>query len=441
LTAAGQSISGAFDNFRQIIQERQAIDLQNAAAVEDGNKQAYLDALQGASTPEELAALQASGNLKSQFQALSAVNRGQVRGALDARGNSLVNAQRAAQEFTFKVNKAGFEADANTRAQQTAAEQATRAPIELRDLEQRTATGKQSVLESQQRVKASQEDSLRNLTNGLRQDFARHQTAYTATQEKLGRSVQGVVGTPEGMKSLLGTLAGVFKDKDPQALLDATTFVNKAIARNPAFASLPTDVVENIVLSRADDFGRTFGPPDFILENYINKSMTEALKTSAPRMLANENQRTSLIELLKRQRLLLDNAQAEAFPDLEKAIAARAGRITDGGGAPDPVTGAPTGVERRATVVPAPSAVPPQPAASPIEKRVAQENSDLNQGKIDDFSPDVKKYMTEKLKRDSREARQAAELTGTRDLEKERALAVAKSREQLRYLRPVENLR
>jgi hypothetical protein len=85
LQGAVQGVNGAFDIFSKLIQQRQSLDQANAAAIDDANKQVYLDRLASAKTPEAVAALEASGELQTLQQRLTAASRGAVRGADEAR--------------------------------------------------------------------------------------------------------------------------------------------------------------------------------------------------------------------------------------------------------------------------------------------------------------------------------------------------------------------
>lgn len=103
LQGAVQGVNGAFDIFSRLIQQRQGIDQANAAAIDDANKQVYLDRLASAKTPEELAALQASGQLDTLRQGLTATARGAVRGADEARTTSVRQNTVAENEFNDKL--------------------------------------------------------------------------------------------------------------------------------------------------------------------------------------------------------------------------------------------------------------------------------------------------------------------------------------------------
>lgn len=99
LAYSQQSINGAFDAFNNILRQREAVNQTNAAAVGEGNKQAYLDRLSQAKTPEELAAMQRSGLLDTLRQGLSPTAAAAVRGADEARLTALRQQATAATAF------------------------------------------------------------------------------------------------------------------------------------------------------------------------------------------------------------------------------------------------------------------------------------------------------------------------------------------------------
>ena len=85
IEAANTAINSGFDQFNKVLQQR--LDSQVAAEAAQSNraKQNLLDALQGATTPEQLAALQASGQLDQYRQGMLSSDRDATRGAADAR--------------------------------------------------------------------------------------------------------------------------------------------------------------------------------------------------------------------------------------------------------------------------------------------------------------------------------------------------------------------
>lgn len=439
MQAATGTINGAFDIFNKIIQQRQAVDAGNVQVMDEVSKQNYLDRLQQETTPEGMAALVASGELDAARQALSAAARNSVRPAAEARTASLVNTQRGTEKFGWERAGETRAVNVDTRAEATAAQAALLAPLtraattaSTEVSNQQVLTGQQGIRRSEQEIRESaqridasklQEDRLRD--ESALKEYERRQVAYKDTVERLGANAKGVIGTPDGMKALTESVAKVVKD--PKGLADAMTFVTQALNSNPDFARLPTDVIEALVLSKADQYGQTWGDWDSTLVKHLATGMTAALKSSAPRMLAHEAQKGELTDLVQRQRIILSNAEALAHPQAvaqmnDMARSAEEKKLAEAAKA----AAAPA-----VPAAPAPVALL-KPAADPMEQRVAQESSDLNRGLRNDLSPDVRAYMAEKSRRQRHDARIAAELESAQAREKERALAVARSKEQLR---------
>ena len=99
LLSSQRSINAALDPLQKMLQDQSAFGAQQAATVREGNKQAFLDALAGAKTPEELAALQASGNLNTLRSRLTPEGLAAVRGADEARLTGLRQQVVAGQQF------------------------------------------------------------------------------------------------------------------------------------------------------------------------------------------------------------------------------------------------------------------------------------------------------------------------------------------------------
>lgn len=97
MEGASSSVNSSFDIFNKLIQQRQAIDQNNVMAVDEAGKQAYLDTLQGAATPEQVEALR--GNLEAQRAGLSATARAAIRGAADARLTGVRQQVVAGQQY------------------------------------------------------------------------------------------------------------------------------------------------------------------------------------------------------------------------------------------------------------------------------------------------------------------------------------------------------
>ena len=97
LELSRQSVGGAFDAFQNIIAQREAVDRGNMQAGQESGKQAFLDKLAGARSPEELAELQRTGALDTSNLGTQA--RAALRGASEARLTGL--RQGVTAENTF----------------------------------------------------------------------------------------------------------------------------------------------------------------------------------------------------------------------------------------------------------------------------------------------------------------------------------------------------
>lgn len=100
LEAAGNSFNNAIGAFQQLLQQRQKLDAANYDQGQLNQREAFLDALQGARSPEELAALQQSGQLAQLQQGMNASTRAAVRGADEARTVGLRQQTLAANQFS-----------------------------------------------------------------------------------------------------------------------------------------------------------------------------------------------------------------------------------------------------------------------------------------------------------------------------------------------------
>jgi len=97
LQIAQQSFNGAFDALGNIIKQREATDASNVLATDEAAKQAFLERLNGARTPDELTAMQP--DILAARAALSPRNQAATRGADEARIASLRTNITAGNKF------------------------------------------------------------------------------------------------------------------------------------------------------------------------------------------------------------------------------------------------------------------------------------------------------------------------------------------------------
>ena len=103
--AATRNLTGGLGALGGILDKSQTVQDNNVKALDEAAKNAYLDQLAGAKTPEALAALQASGQLDAARLGLSAASRGAVRGADEARTTTLRTNDTAAFDFNTKLRE------------------------------------------------------------------------------------------------------------------------------------------------------------------------------------------------------------------------------------------------------------------------------------------------------------------------------------------------
>ena len=108
LEVAQRTISGAFDSLGGLVKEQQAINQATIDREDDANVQSFLNRLQAVKSPEEMAALQASGELGTMMSALKPKQQAMVRGADDVRTNSLMQQVTARNAFETQAKTAQY---------------------------------------------------------------------------------------------------------------------------------------------------------------------------------------------------------------------------------------------------------------------------------------------------------------------------------------------
>lgn len=107
LQYAAQNIGGAFDKLGGVYADYQAQQKKQVDLAAEANVQGFLERLQNVRSPEEVAALQASGELASLRAGLRPQDLAKVRGAEDARVAALMQQTTAKNTFDDAVAKRG----------------------------------------------------------------------------------------------------------------------------------------------------------------------------------------------------------------------------------------------------------------------------------------------------------------------------------------------
>jgi hypothetical protein len=429
LAAAGDLITGGFDRFAKILTDQQAVNQGTVDRGRDASVLAFKEALANAKTPEEIAQIQAQRD--SMLAGVDPTRRLTTVGAEDARLASLRTNTTAEQKFAneqlTQAHQATIQkvkAKAALGDMQGALADAANLPDTLPikgDLVAAIQAGHQSVEgwktaqakeQAQTGLAKAQAEAIPKTSKYQEDQIAlermRNQIALLGQTGGVGGGAGGagghagaagaVPGNPDGTQSALVTgLATIFKD-DPGKAQVMGRLVSEAMThKDPAIAAklreLPVDVLLRTVQAHASDMGTgKYNPFDWGAASRIQQALlTEAGNPSVKaEMLRNESQRLRASERSQEAAGLRQNLLQQLFPGSFQGGAAAT--------APAPVAAAAAGVAQPAA---APVAAPPVVDAPPaktdpvMEKRVELEKVKMALGKLDDHSPEVKKYIQE----------------------------------------------
>lgn len=437
MQGAVTTIDTGFDRLMKMIEGRQEVNQGVADRAREANVQTLLDKYQSAATPEQLAQMQASGELDPLKAAIDPRDAARVRGADEARltaVRTLQQAGRKAAEDDFLFKNQGLIAQAQAKAAQgdmagamelakplvdhpiygevvAKAVQGDRDVRKFNDtLENSKSTRQRQADETRigdaqvavsQRQAATQEGQLAisRLDHAIQQQ--------QRDREQLTKEGANTIGGPGAFDALTADIQKSSEDKTQTAKL--TGLVSNALSSNPKYASLPSDVVKAIALKQLPYVGHGFWN---MLDprTDMNSTVLDALKTDldkalidptvAGRIDASKAQKTQLQEQLKLYTPVLDEARRAVFPQTQAQIDAAAARAAAG---PQPAPAAADSTANARDLIlgrggPAEAAAPAATSAldqALLKRRAAAEQQALDAGVIKDFSPDVKAYLTQ----------------------------------------------
>ena len=414
LESASKLILGGFDRLSKAAdgygQLQQTIQNQE----EEANVQNFMERLQRARSPEDVAALQASGELDTLRAALQPASLAKVRGAEDARIESLQNQITKRQTFqqeqdritqlpiaqqaevlAAKGDTAGLDAllksnptllnpakylsaaktvvdtDAKNRleGEKTATQMA-------RDLAQVTLTQAQAADITTDNARLDAETAVKRF------DAAAKRAADTAAE--LSKVTNSTISSPEAMTAVIGNITKAVKE--PKQVTALVQQLNTALASDPLFASLPAAEVERVAMQFAGKAGdTTFGiGGDWTAE--MKTALNQAYTSNAEGIKTAESRKAQLANLLEEHRGAASVAQRTAYPEWaaaeEEAKARNAARLAAAAASTSPaqVTNtSPTTAQNTAPPVQntresLPEYVPPpdSPAGKALEMRLAK---------------------------------------------------------------------
>jgi hypothetical protein len=431
LGAAGETLNGGFDALGKVITQRQAAAQVQADTGREANVAAYLDRVQQANTPEALAALQGSGELDALRGKVDPRDLARIRGADETRLSSVRKNTVDAQAFTdaqtiwenrdlvnqaqalFAVGK-GQEAAAllepikhilptygEAIAKGTALVDArTKLESDLKGAKiTQAATASNAAANTQNAI-----------TNAGQLDVHRQQVAQTGLQnleaqraaigQKLAAANQGTFGSEEGQKAYEQAIKVGAGDKAPTVM----RLAGEAMAQNPKFRALPTDVVAQIVLAHSSDIGTGKWMPDLNVSSRIAADLEKAMgnKDIQAQMLRVETSRANLASQLQGLSGMSQEAMQSAYPGFASRVDAALAARQAAAPAPtaEPQRAAPAGANASAAAAtpaaPAPAAVADFKLDPKMEQLAEKQQTEMGLGARTLYTPEVAKYLKDK---------------------------------------------
>lgn len=372
LSQAQTGISGAFDKLSNLVGEQQGI---NQAAIDRKDSGLVLDlktALSKATSLEQINDLTGKIN---EIEGSLQTNAGKqaVMGATDARRTAVMGQTTATNTFNdaqaltkhravldqFQALKAagrGAEADAMIANVSQQIPGFGKFAIEAAKAEGDTLAARQAILASrtQQDVSKQSADAatsnavsqatvaqtgVANSNSQARRDTMtamEHATKLSADlATKLSEAQRSTIGNPDSLDKVLKQVAGsVDKDLAPKVI----QYTNEALKSNPEFATLPTAVVEQILLSRANRVGSWYNPVHWGSAADIKADLTAALSdpTVKKQMSAFAKSRGDLSDQLDEQTQVRNTLQKQLFPNTASESAPITGTKSEQAGPPIP---------------------------------------------------------------------------------------------------------
>jgi uncharacterized protein YidB (DUF937 family) len=432
LGAAGSTLNAGFDAFDKVINARQAANQYQYDKGQDAQSLAYREALAGATSEEQVKAIQAQRD--ALLAGLDPVRRAQLVGAEEARLGSVRTNIEAAQKFaadqllqqhlpTLNEARAAYargdkaigdsimakvpgnvkdywryvseghkdaearethgsqiENDATTRALHRAQETVAR--------EQAASIPKELQLKS---------DTLKETTRGHNiQLLDRNSTLLSNTSQKLSELQNQSFGGVGGLNAVLDRLqkSGVV---DKARLPKVSSWVGEAISSKPTdpeivktgltYDDLPTAVVEKLVTKYADNMGSWYDLTRWAGPSDLKRELDAALKDKdiQKQIAARELQKSILLDQQKQHRMIGSEVERSVLPSIAEKLDAAAAAAAKDKKAPAAAPAAAPGV--------------PDPLSGLLAKQATLEIEGLRTGKIEKLSPEVQTYLEQEAQK------------------------------------------
>jgi hypothetical protein len=340
LLRAQQAVNQGFGDLTNLVSSADKNELQNWDAVKQANTQAFLDKLYAAKSPDQLATMQASGELDALKQAAGMqIDRAAIRGAEDNRSSTLINqtlennrfadssADRRDQPIADQITAlaaAGKKAEAQSlldshpeiRLKAALAGAIVKGDRDAQTFDQQTKQAADNLLTSsvQRDVSKQNAGSQRIMANAsmaqasnskeqLKLSTMQHlSTMLTNVTQNLGELGSQSVGSADGSAAVLKGIEGAVQDpKQKEALI---RFAGEAMG-DPANKNVSVADMLSLALGQKDD--RTFLGKWAGTNSYRGEDLSKALESLRKTSAFQDRVKTNL---LKQQQL---SQQALAF--------------------------------------------------------------------------------------------------------------------------------
>lgn len=445
LEAASKTILSGFDRLSKAADGYNQLQQTSQNQEEEANVQNFMERLQRARTPEEVAALQDSGELDALRAVLKPASLAKVRGAEDVRLQSLRDQITKGQAFqqdqeritqlpiaqqaevlAAKGDTVGLDALLKSNptllnpakylsAAKTVVDTDTKNRLEgekaatqmARDLAQVSLTQAQTADIPADNARLDAETAVKRF------DAAAKRATDTASE--LSKIKNSTISSPEAMTAVIGNITKAVKE--PKQVTALVQQLNTALSSDPLFASLPAAEVERVAMQFAGKAGdTTFGMGGDWTEE-MKTALNQAYTSNAEGIKSTENRKAQLANLLEEHRGAASVAQRTAYPEwaaAEEEAKARAATRLDAAAAEAGVTTkAPATTQSTQTAPEKASTDQKSAEAALLKKQVELELQEAQINPNKKLSPEVQEYLNNTTERNRQTLRDAAKTAAT----------------------------
>jgi hypothetical protein len=411
LSYAQEAFDRSFGRLDKMVTDQQAVNQGAIDREDEALFQSAMNRLADVRDPGQLTQMQESGEIAALRDALKPKFQGQFRGADDARLQGIQ--QQTQQGWQFADQNAlrehapiidqynGMVASGKVNeAEAFIKPYIGKIPGLGKMLQAGAETGRAieahqstTTLQGQQgaAVASNAETNSGRLTlEQQNQRFNTFSILRTGTADLAARIVaqeKNVAGSAAGVDSLIKNITQTAPSKNIASNL--VGLANTALSADPRYRRLPTDVVQSIVLKQTNNVGEgliswLWDPSKNSVVAAMKGDLDKALEDNKDRMVADESGINNLRVELQRNQLLLDDAQAVAFPQLQQRMSERLAALSANPGASQPAQpgqpGQPAAAGPRGDFAPAVQGGDPDTIPPDLREELARQRREINEG-------------------------------------------------------------